>query len=126
MNMLMGTIGYKILDTAGGVASKDEKVFICQSKTGADARGYMSEDGFVVLLGNKVATEAGSKTFQESTYKDLYEKLVTEKVIVDGVFVKEYTFSSPTAVGDVIMKSYVSGSLNWIDSAGKKLKDYDL
>lgn len=126
VNMLMGTIGYKILDTAGGVASKDEKIFTCKSKSGADASGYMSEDGFVVLPDSKVATEGGAKAFQESSYSVLYDKLVAEKVIVDGVFVKEYTFTSPTAAADVVMRSYVSGPLNWIDSDGKKLKDYEM
>lgn len=39
---------------------------------------------------------------------------------------KEYTFNSPTAAADVVMRSYVSGPLNWTDSEGKKLKDYDI
>ena len=43
-------------------------------------------------------------------YKNLYDTLVEQKVIVDGVFEKEYTFSSPTAAADIVLQSYVSGN----------------
>ena len=79
-----------------------------------------------MTAGSKIATSCSSKTFQESSYKNLLDTLVKNKIIVDGVFVKEYTFSSPTAAADVVLQSYVSGNEYWIDGSGKKLKDYNM
>ena len=125
VNILMGTIGCKLSDNSDdNVNLKD--LFYCKTKTGADAKGYMSEDGFVVLPGSKVAASATSKTFEESIYKELYDTLIDTEVIADGVFQKEYSFSSPTAAADVVTKSNVSGNLYWVDVNGKTLKEHNM
>jgi len=125
INMLMGTIGYKVYEDSIDEA-KDRIYFYCKGKNGTDSKAYYSERGFVVTAGSKIATCCSSKTFQESSYKNLLDTLIKNKIIVDEVFVKEYTFSSPTAAADVVLQSYVSGNEYWIDSSGKKLKDYNM
>lgn len=97
-----------------------------RTKTGADAKGFNSESGFTVCTGSKIVEQCGSKTFQESGYFDLLEKLKESGVIDNGTFIKEYTFSSPTAAADIVTQSYVSGNEYWLDENGKKLKDYNI
>lgn len=125
VNMLMGTIGYKVFEDETE-ESNDKIYFYCNSKNGADAKAYYSDSGFVVARGSHIASVCSSKTFLESNYKKIYDNLLEEKIIVDNVFVKEFTFSSPTAAADVILQSYVSGNEYWIDAKGKKLKDYNI
>lgn len=124
VNMLMGTIGYKVFEDSAEQA-KDRTYFYCKSKNGADAKAYYSDDGFVVVSGSKTATSFSSKTYI-SKYKRLYDTLVEQKVIIDGAFAKEYTFASPTAAADIVLQSYVSGNEYWIDASGKKLKEYNI
>lgn len=125
VNMLMGTIGYKVFEESPEQA-KGRTYFYCKSKAGADAKAYYSDSGFVVLSGSRVAAGSSSKTYLESIYKKLYDTLLEQKIIEDGVFVKEYTFASPTAAADIVMQSYVSGNEYWIDAEGKKLKEYNI
>lgn len=125
VNMLMGTIGYKVFEDSID-QSEDRIYFYCKTRTGADAKAYYTDSGFVVASGSRVAVGSSSRTYLESVYKKLYDNLVEQKVIEDGVFVKEYTFSSPTAAADIVMQSYVSGNEYWIDAEGKKLKEYNI
>lgn len=125
INMLIGTIGYKVYEDSTDDA-KDRIYFYCRGKGETDAKAYYSERGFVVTAGSKISTCSTSKTFQESSYKKILDTLIKNKIIVDGIFVKEYTFSSPTAAADVVLQSYVSGNEYWIDASGKKLKDYNM
>lgn len=99
--------------------------FYCRSKTGADAKGYISENGFTVCAGSRIAEKCSSKTFM-NTYSKTLDKLIANKIIVDFVFEKDYTFGSPTAEADVVLQSYVSGTEYWLDSNNKKLKKYNL
>lgn len=124
INMLMGTIGYKAYEDSAGHVS-DRVYFYCKSKAGTDAKAYYSEAGFVVCAGSRVAANCTSKTFIESIYKEIFDELVTSGVIVDGIFAKEFTFTSPSAAADVVLQSYVSGNEYWNDASGKKLKDYN-
>jgi hypothetical protein len=128
VDMLMGAIGYTILEDSAGASgeSSDKIYFYCKTKSGADAKGFYSDKGFTVLPGSKVVGSCSSKTFKESKYSNLLDKLIENKVIVDWLFEKEYTFSSPTAAADVVTQGYVSGNEYWIDANGKKLKDYNI
>ena len=124
VNMLMGTIGYKVFEDSAE-QTMNRTYFYCKSRNGADAKAYYSDSGFVVVRGSKTATSSSSVTYQ-NTYKKLYDTLVEQSVIVDGVFEKEYTFASPTAAADIVLQSYVSGNEYWIDAEGKKLKEYNI
>ena len=125
VDILMGTIGYSILEKVKESDDASQTYFYCKSKTGADAKGYVSENGFTVCAGSKIAEKCSSKTFADKYSKTL-DKLIVNKTIESFVFVKDYTFGSPTAAADVVLQSYVSGMEYWIDANGKKLKEYNL
>lgn len=125
VDMLMGTIGYSILKKTKESDNASQTYFYCKSKIGTDAKGYVSENGFTVCAGSKIAEKCSSKTFADK-YSETLDKLITNKIIENFVFVKDYTFGSPTAAADVVLQSYVSGMEYWIDSNGKKLKEYNL
>lgn len=125
VDMLMGTIGYSILEKSKEVENASQTYFYCKSKNGTDAKGYVSENGFTVCKGSKIAESCVSKTFKD-TYLKTLDKLIVNKIIVNFIFEKDYTFGSPTAAADVVLQSNVSGNEYWIDSNGKKLKYYNI
>lgn len=125
VDMLMGTIGYSILEKSKEVENASQTYFYCKSKNGTDAKGYVSENGFTVCKGSKIAESCASKTFKD-TYLKTLDKLIVNKIIVNFMFEKDYTFGSPTAAADVVLQSNVSGNEYWIDSNGKKLKYYNI
>lgn len=90
VNMLMGTIGFKLSDESSEQADKERTYFYCKSKSGGDAKGYFTDDGFVVVKGSKISPECNSKTFIESIYKKTFDKLIEDLVIVDFEFKKDY------------------------------------
>lgn len=118
VDMLMGTIGYSILEKSKEVGNASQTYFYCKSKNGTDAKGYVSENGFTVCKGSKIAESCASKTFKD-TYLKTLDKLIVNKIIVNFIFEKDYTFGSPTAAADVVLQSNVSGNEYWIDSNGK-------
>lgn len=125
IDMLMGTIGYNILEQSKELGASNQTYFYCKSKMGSDAKGFISENGFTVCAGSKISEKCSSKIFTD-TYAKLLKKLIKDEIIVDFVFTKDYTFGSPSAAANVVMQSYVSGTEYWIDSTGKKLKDYNM
>lgn len=81
---------------------------------GSSAKGYYSENGFTVIAGS-VISKSVSESFDcaSKSYSRLREKLHKEQVIVDGVFQRDYEFSSPTAAAAVVTGWTISGHSAW-------------
>lgn len=127
VDMLMGSIGYTILENSVGVSGTDtNRIYFYCKRADADAKGFCSDKGFTVLPNSKVSKTCNSDTFNESKRRKLLDTLIREGIIADYIFQKEYTFSSPSAAACVVMQSNVSGNEYWIDSNGKKLKEYNI
>jgi predicted GIY-YIG superfamily endonuclease len=124
VKILINALGYKVLVSVASVKDNTEYLY-CQGKNGTDAKGYVTSEGFVVLKGSKVSMTINSNTFAKSGYLHLKEKLVLEKIIVDGELMQDYLFNSPTAAADVVLGSYVSGLEYWRNKEGKSLKDLE-
>jgi hypothetical protein len=94
---------------------------------GVSARGYSSDEGFVVKAGSKaVATDSGSL---QGGYKNLKDDLKKKGVLVaDGAqlkFVKDYSFKSSSAAAAVVAGSQRSGPKSWKNPVGKTLGDIE-
>lgn len=124
VRVLLNTLGYKVLEPVAVEKEKIEYLY-CVGKNGTDAKGYISSEGFVVLKDSKVSMSVNSKTFEDSGYYKLKEKLIAEKIIVDGRLTKDYLFSSPTAAADIVLGSYVSGLDYWKSKDGRSLKELE-
>lgn len=124
VQVLMSAMGYKMLDPVP-VASEETSYFFCQNN-GSDARGYDSQDGFVVLKDSVVAAQGNSKSFTNSLYARLREKLIKDGIIQNNILKEDYVFSSPSAAASVVSARYLSGRGCWLNKEGKKLKDVEL
>lgn len=98
--------------------------FYCKTKTGANAKGYPTANGFTVCAGSKIVRNCTSNSFLEGNYYPLLNKLINMGVIRNFAFTTDYTFASATAAADVVTQGNVSGNEYWVDANGIKLKEY--
>lgn len=128
IKLLVNTLGYKIFEELRpSNQSLDQEVnntFYIQAARGADAKGQLTNEGFVVLKNSKIANETTS-SFPKNWYK-LRQKLIEENKIKNSnnqlVFEEDYLFSSPTAAAAVVMGRSANGLVEWKLKNGKVLK----
>jgi len=85
---------------------------------GGSATGYLTtEVEFVVMKGSRVASNV-TDGFQAG-YMNLRNQLITDGVIVDNVFVNDYTFTSMSAAAAVILGRSANGRKEWTKLDGR-------
>lgn len=110
-------------------AAEPEEFLFQQPMKKIQARGYLSDEGFVVRAGSDVNPTA----YESFTggYADLRQKLIDQGVIgpkPDGSgrmhFTLDYAFSAPSAAASVIAGGNTSGTANWKTTIGITLGVY--
>lgn len=98
---------------------EDTASFFIKNKRGANAEGYKTEDGFVVLANSKLSDETVAK-FEEN-YPNAYglrNSLVADGKVVDGILKEDYLFSSISLAASVVLGRNAQGQKEWVDSLG--------
>jgi len=116
-------IGVSLFEKARAVAPKSQELFL--RGKGIEARGVYGTEGFVVRAGSTAAkAEAPSLG---SHLVDFRAALIGKGVLIDGGDVlrlsQDYTFSSPSAAGSVLLGRAANGRVEWKDATGKTLKE---
>ena len=124
LRLLMGALGYRFLEPSiSKIMKKEDNIFHLNSKkTDYDAKGMIVDDGFVVLKGS-IISDGIADSFKTKGYNVLRERLISEGVIKDRVFVKDQLFSSYSAASSVIEGHNSNGWLDWKDSKGNTIND---
>ncbi len=61
MRLILGVLGHKVLETqVGNVPGKHAPIFCLKDRTGAEARGRQTSDGFAILAGSRIAQNTAS------------------------------------------------------------------
>lgn len=121
MKLIIKAIGYKFLIPLSGEKVLDDNDLLYIKRKKYVAIGKTVENGFLVLKGSQI-----NDLIAPSLNKNLKHKrkeLIDDGIIVNGVFVKDYLFTSPSSAASIIIGSSSSGPLLWIDENGKKLRD---
>ena len=109
-------------DTKEIISESDSKLFICEvKKKNIKATGYRVDKGFLVLNGSQCTIDMDDGTTPCFINERL--KLVEEGVIVNGVFEKDYVFSSSSAAATQVCGHNMSGLQNWKTEDGVTLKE---
>ncbi|WP_056966689.1 DUF4357 domain-containing protein [Apilactobacillus ozensis] len=108
--------------------SSDESIFniifYCKSRN-SDAKATLEKDGRLkVIKGSKVSKKEFSSSFKKQGFLDKYLDLEKNKVIKNGVFCRDYIFSSPSSAAAIVYKSSANGKTMWKDINGKTLKEH--
>ena len=101
-----------------------EKIEKVRGKIGVLFEDLTTGEGFTVLKGSKVSdhTVESFKT-RGKAYCRLRDKLIADEVIVDGLFVRDYEFSAPSAASAVILGRTSNGNIDWKTAQGVSLRD---
>ena len=90
------------------------------SGRGGNASGNPSDnDSFIVHAGSKVSLDM-TDSFP-SNYADLRNSLIVQGIIVDGVFVQNYKFTSSSAAACVVLGRSANGRKEWTLLDGRTL-----
>lgn len=100
-------------------ASEESKEYILAGR-GGNAKGYpLTGDEFVVQKGSLISNDV-TDSFQQG-YLGLRNKLIEDGVIVDGIFVEDYAFSSVSAAAAVVLGRSANGRKEWTKLDGRTI-----
>ena len=95
----------------------DDSIFKLAGR-GGNASGYpLKEDEFVVLKGSRISSDV-TDGFQAG-YLNLRNQLISDGVIVDGIFQFDYAFTSISAAAAVILGRSSNGRKEWTKLDGR-------
>lgn len=129
--LLVNVLGYKIFDSIQESVVKQNNnqltssdVYFIKSTRGADAKGSIVTDGFVVFADSKIASSI-APSMSESLRK-LRDNLINKNIISsDYRFVKDYVFSSPSLAAATVLGRNANGRTEWKTQSGKNIKDFE-
>ena len=129
--LLVNALGYKIFDSIqdsvvkqNGMQMTSSDVYFIKAARGADAKGSVVSDGFVVYSGSKIASSE-TPSMSENLRK-LRKNLINKNIInSEYTFVKDHVFSSPSLAAATVMGRNANGRTEWKTSNGKSIKDYE-
>lgn len=129
--LLVNVLGYKIFDSIQESLVKQNKnknssndEYFIRATRGANAKGSIVSDGFVVFAGSEIATSEAPSI--ADSLKKLRTNLIN-KEIIDGNFrfVKDHVFSSPSLAAAVVLGRNANGRTEWKNKNGKSIKDFE-
>lgn len=127
IRLLVNALGYKIFEDLKQLKDKKNNTFYIKAARGAEAKGQMTTEGFVVFKNSQIATKPVA-TFPESYHK-LRQELIDKKIIIEkneNLFMsKDYLFSSPSAAAMIVMARTANGLLEWKLEDGTCLKEHE-
>jgi len=130
LKLLVGALGYRLFEHLDKIAEKSESVeLFVKAARGADARGFLSAEGFVVRRGSIAAKDTTESMKQSPGYFGLRENLIHQGILAPGengfVFQKDFLFASPSAAAAVVMGRTANGRIEWKDEKGLTLENLE-
>lgn len=125
--LLVNTLGYKVfdkIDTSVVEKENSDTIFHIAAARGADAKGLLVPDGFMVIKGSKIAKDTVPS--MASNLVNL-RNIMLEKNIINQefVFVTDYIFTSPSLAAAIVMGRNANGRTEWKTINGKSIKDIE-
>jgi len=127
LNTLLGTLGHPIFRKIStyhadesALLNDDEIFFI--TRGGADGKGMLTNEGFVVLAGSKAPYENKYKHKTRTKQRDEMLKQGSAKIEeTNFVLLKDMLFKTPSGAGETLINTPVNGWKYWVNSKGKTL-----
>ncbi len=123
--MIIPVLGHKVLEDVVKVDKRKKDILELVGPRGADAKGIVTPEGFVVLKGSKFASSVVN-SFQGGLVK-LRDKLISEKILLNIEnsleLSADYVFSSPSTAASLVLGRPANGLTEWKNKASKTLKD---
>ncbi|MBE7640979.1 DUF4357 domain-containing protein [Salegentibacter sp. BLCTC] len=130
IKLLVNALGFKIFEELRKDQTFEEEIkstFYINAARGADAKGQMTNEGFVVLRNSEIATTT-TNSFPENLIKlrlSLIDDNIINKINNKLIFKEDYLFSSPSAAAAVVMGRSANGLTEWKLNDGRILKSVE-
>lgn len=125
--LLVNTLGYKVFDRIDTSVVENEnssEVFYIVAARGADAKGFLVPDGFMVIKGSKIAKDTAPSI--ANSLVNLRNKMLEKNIInQDFVFATDYMFTSPSLAASIVMGRNANGRTEWKNINNKSIKDIE-
>lgn len=125
--LLVNTLGYKVFDKIDTAVLKEENndiIFHIVAARGADAKGVLVPDGFMVIKGSKIAKDIAPS--MSSNLVNLRNKMFEKDIVnQEFVFVTDYMFTSPSLAAAIVMGRNANGRTEWKTINNKSIKDIE-
>ena len=125
--LLVGTLGYKVFDkieTSISQTSGNNNLFFINAARGANAKGMLIPDGFIVLKGSKIAEDTVPSISKPFTI--IRDNLVQKNIVNAKFFFQDdYIFKSPSTAAAVVMGRNANGRTEWKNKDKKSIKDIE-
>lgn len=121
--ILIHALGYDVLVPQQKSDSKTI-YFFCRG-AGAEAKGYPTKDGFVVMK-DSVVSDHLIPSFEKQCRPNFIKRMELESsgVIVKRKFTRDYTFGSPSGASSAILGRSSNGYADWKTKGRQKLADF--
>ena len=125
--LLLGTLGLPVFKELNESSKGEEKLnqVFSLSNRGANARGMMTDEGFVLLSGS-VGPASVTDSYAASQ-KELRHKLIDRGLLrKDGELLhvhEDILFGSPSGASDIIVGRSTNGWTTWKDDKGRTLDE---
>lgn len=119
--LLTAVYGYHIFDKILTIQEVSEEEIYYINSIGLKATGTQTEEGFIVFKGSQ-----SSKEFKKASTQSLRNKwneLRNQKIVDNGIFLKDIIFSSPSTAAAMILGRNANGLREWKNKNGKSLKE---
>ena len=130
IKILVNALGFKIFEELRKDQTIEEQInstFYIIAARGANAKGQMTNEGFVVLKDSEIATTM-TNSFPKnwvSVRQSLIEEDIISKINDKFIFKEDHLFSSPSAAAAVVMGRSANGLTEWKLSDGRILKSVE-
>ncbi|MCP9817262.1 GIY-YIG nuclease family protein [Synechococcus sp. GreenBA-s] len=130
VNQLLPVLGIELLvpTAAKPEAELEVELLSCEIK-GIKARGHLSPNGFVILLGSQAVLNERPSTQKYPWALNMRLKLKEEGSLAMApdslVFTRDVEFTSPSAAAAVVHGGHANGLTAWKDSEGRTLKQIE-
>jgi len=126
IKLLVNTLGYKLFDKlVSSKVEQRENTFQIKKEEKIDAKGILTNEGFVILKGSKITGKLGTSITKSLI--NLRTKLIDQKIIDSEtlIFRENYLFSSPSTAANLVTGRSANGRTEWKMKNGKTLKQFE-
>lgn len=119
--LLTAVYGYHIFDKILTVQEVSEEEIYYINSIGLKATGTQTEEGFIVFKGSQSSEEFKKASTQ--SLRNKWNELRNQKIVDNGIFLKDIIFSSPSTAAAMILGRNANGLREWKNKKGKSLKE---
>ncbi len=124
IKLIIATMSYNVFVPVPKLQDNTQYFFCESKKSGAHAKGFVSNGGFTVLKSSRVSDYVVPSFIERGkAYYNLRMRLEKDGIISEHIFQSNYEFSSPSAASAVVLGHTSNGNVDWKTEDSKMLRD---